>query len=196
MPESSPDQRFRQRATRPATRLRHTLTLLALAVSGLAAPACTSARTPSGAPGTATVTRLIDGDTLVLRVGGRDERVRLIGIDTPETKDLRRPVQCYGKEASALLAALLPPGTAVRVERDAEARDRYGRLLLYVWRADDGLFVNLRLARGGAADQLRIPPNTAHASDIARAVGEARAAQRGLWGACGGPGKPVADGGG
>jgi micrococcal nuclease len=162
-------------------------------------PACSPAPKAHGfaaARGTATVARLVDGDTLVLHIGDRDERVRLIGIDTPETKDPRKPVQCYGKEASAQLAALVPPGTAVRVERDAEARDRYGRLLLYVWRVDDGLFVNLRLAQDGAAVQLSIPPNTAHAADFARAVGEARQARRGLWGTCGGPGKPAGDGGG
>ena len=76
---------------------------------------------------------------------GRDERVRLIGIDTPETVDPRKPVQCFGKEASDHTKALLPAGTAVRLERDAEARDRYDRLLAYVYRASDGLFVNLEL---------------------------------------------------
>lgn len=194
MPTTSLRPLSANRSRCSTSRLRRALPLLL--VLGLAAPACSAAPKSTGAPGTATVTRLVDGDTLVLRVGGRDERVRLIGIDTPETKDPRKPVQCYGKEASALLAALLPPGTAVRVERDAEARDRYGRLLLYVWRSNDDLFVNLRLAQDGAAVQLRIPPNTAHAHDIAQAVSEARHSQRGLWGSCGGPGKPVADGGG
>jgi micrococcal nuclease len=125
----------------------------------------------------------VDGDTIDVDIGGHEERVRLIGIDTPETKDEDAPVQCYGPEASALTELLLPPGTAVRLERDVEARDDYGRLLAYVHRAD-GLFVNLELARQGAATVLSIRPNTAYAEVIARSVDEARRAGRGLWGAC------------
>src|SRR4051812_19756968 len=79
----------------------------------------------------ARVTRVVDGDTLVVAVDGHDEKVRLIGIDTPETVDPRKPVQCFGKEASRRMSELLPPGSEVRLERDAELRDRYGRLLAY-----------------------------------------------------------------
>jgi micrococcal nuclease len=131
----------------------------------------------------AVVDHVVDGDTIDVRIAGRRERVRLIGINTPETKDPRKPVECYGPEASALTTMLLPPGTAVRLERDAEARDDYGRLLAYV-RRRDGLFVNLELARQGAAEVLSIRPNTAYADLIATAVAEARRARRGLWGAC------------
>src|SRR3954451_24306016 len=77
----------------------------------------------------ATIVRVIDGDTVDVTIGGRDEHVRLIGIDTPETKKPNTPIQCYGPEASAFTEELLPPGTPVRVERDVEARDDYGRLL-------------------------------------------------------------------
>jgi micrococcal nuclease len=145
---------------------------------------CRSTGPPSGdRPGDAVVERVVDGDTIDVDIDGHEERVRLIGIDTPETKDEDAPVQCYGPEASALTELLLPPGTAVRLERDVEARDDYGRLLAYVHRAD-GLFVNLELARQGAATVLSIRPNTAYAEVIARAVDEARRAGRGLWGAC------------
>lgn len=157
----------------------------------LLAPACsrgsggTTTATSRPVEGQATVTRVVDGDTIVVDVGGRTEKVRLIGIDTPETKDPRKPVQCYGKEASERTEALLPKGTAVRLERDVELRDRYGRLLAYVFRWRDGLFVNLELARGGYAQVLTIPPNVANADKFVAAVADARRAGRGLWRACG-----------
>jgi micrococcal nuclease len=132
------------------------------------------------------VVKVVDGDTIEVSVGGGSERVRLIGIDTPETKDPRTPVECYGVEASARTAELLAPGTEVRLVRDVEERDRYDRLLAYVYRVPDELFVNLSLARDGFADQLVIPPNVAHTDDIRAAVDEARRQQRGLWPACGG----------
>ena len=147
--------------------------------------------TASGPPGTATVMHDIDGDTIDVRLGGRTERVRLLGIDTPETKDPRRPVQCFGKEASDHTAELLPKGTVVRLERDVEARDRYGRLLAYVFRAGDGLFVNLDLVSGGFASVYTFPPNVAHADELRAAAARARTAGAGLWGRCGGPGKPA-----
>jgi micrococcal nuclease len=140
---------------------------------------------------TPTVDEVIDGDTIVVSLRGHHEKVRLLGIDTPETKDPRKPVQCFGKEASDRTKALLPGGTAVRLVRDVEERDRYDRLLAYVYRADDGLFVNLELARGGYADVLTYPPNVAHTTELQGAVADARREQRGLWQACGGPGRPA-----
>ena len=100
--------------------------------------------------------------------------MRLIGIDTPETKDPDEPVQCFGPAATEATEALLPRGTPVRLERDAEPRDQYGRLLAYVYRTD-GMFVNLELAEQGLADVLSIAPNTAHAGDLRAAVDRARA---------------------
>jgi micrococcal nuclease len=138
-------------------------------------------------PANAIVERVVDGDTIAVRLGGGQSTVRLIGVDTPETVDRRRPVQCYGHEASAHTADLLPTGTPVYLVLDAEARDDYGRVLAYVYRAADGAFVNLDLAAGGFAAALRIEPNTAFSADIASAVAGARAAGRGLWGTCGGP---------
>ncbi|MFZ4518676.1 MAG: thermonuclease family protein [Microthrixaceae bacterium] len=131
-----------------------------------------------------TVRRVVDGDTLVVDLDGEEERVRLIGVDTPESVKPNSPVECFGKEASKHTAELVPPGTRVRVELDVEPRDRYRRLLGYVYRADDGLFVNLALARDGFANQLTIPPNVAHEPEFRAAVREARAAGAGLWSAC------------
>ncbi len=141
--------------------------------------------------GTATVEWVIDGDTVDLVIDGVDERVRLIGIDTPESVSRNDPVQCFGSEASAALTGLLPPGTLVRIERDEEARDRFGRLLLYVFRAEDGLFVNRYLLDQGFADTLFFEPNTTYEVEFTRARNVARDANLGLWGSCDGPDQPV-----
>ena len=147
---------------------------------------CRAAPSGGGAPGVATVVRVIDGDTVIVDVGGREESIRLIGIDTPESVDPNRPVECNGPEASHHLDELLPAGTEVRLERDEEARDRYGRLLAYVFRTADGLFVNLQIATVGDAEVLSIPPNTAYAPELGAAVADARRSGRGMWGACDG----------
>lgn len=135
-------------------------------------------------PSNATVVRVVDGDTLVADLSGREERVRLIGIDAPESVIPDTPPECFGPEAGARLAELLPPGTPVLIERDAEARDRFDRLLGYVHRSDDGLFVNLAMVEEGFADTLRIAPNTTHAAAFSAAAEAARDEARGLWGAC------------
>jgi micrococcal nuclease len=132
----------------------------------------------------AVVTSVIDGDTIVVRTGSRRETVRLIGVDTPETKHPDRPVECGGPEASARTAGLLPRGTPVRLVRDDEARDVHGRLLAYVWRDADGLFVNLDLVASGHARPLPYPPNTSHAALFAAAARQAETAGLGLWAAC------------
>jgi micrococcal nuclease len=132
----------------------------------------------------AVVERVVDGDTLIVTFDGDRERLRLIGIDTPESVKPDTPVECYGHEASARTADLLPPGTRLHVERDVEPRDDYGRLLGYVYRADDGLFVNDDLVRRGYARTLRIAPNVAHASLFAASADAARGEGLGLWGAC------------
>jgi micrococcal nuclease len=140
----------------------------------------------------ASVAAVIDGDTIVAHVGGRTERVRLIGIDTPETVDPQRPVMCFGKEASDRTKRLLPAGTPIELVRDTEPRDAYDRLLAYVYRATDGLFVNLSLAQDGFAATLAIAPNLAHAADFQQAVATAQRGRVGLWGACQRFGQPVA----
>ena len=135
--------------------------------------------------------RVVDGDTLDVDLNGAKVRVRLLGIDTPETVDENRPVQCYGSEATAQLAQLLPKGAAVRLERDQEARDRFGRLLVYLYRVDDGLFVNAALIEGGYATTLSIAPNTMRAREFDTLRLQAQRDKRGLWGACSSFGSPV-----
>lgn len=139
----------------------------------------------------ATAERVIDGDTILVRIGGRTESVRLIGIDAPESVAPTRPVQCFGEEASLYLARLLPAGAPITLVRDVEARDRYDRLLGYVVRSRDGLFVNLELVASGHAAILSFPPNDHYADAFARAQYEAVSGGRGLWSACGGPDVPV-----
>ena len=150
---------------------------------------------PAGHPaaGRATVVRVVDGDTVVVRIGDREEPVRLIGIDTPESVARDRPNECYGAEASQRLAELLPPGTEVDLTRDVEPRDVYDRLLAYVQRTSDGLFVNAAQVVEGAAIARDFPPNTTHRGDLERAERAARAASLGLWAACGGADVPLAD---
>ncbi len=159
------------------------LVLLAGCAGGAHEPAATVAPAtgilPSGLD--VVVAKVVDGDTI--EVAGGD-RVRLIGVDTPETKDPNRPVGCFGKEASRFTATLIPVGTEVRLVGDAEQRDRYGRLLAYVYRRADGLFVNAELLRRGFAQLLTIPPNIAHTDEFASIAQEARSGSQGLWGAC------------
>lgn len=135
------------------------------------------------APYSATVVEVVDGDTVVIDFGGREEAVRLIGIDTPETVHPDRPVECFGPEASAFAAELLPLGTEVEVTRDVVDRDDYGRLLGYIHRSD-GLFVNEELVRQGFAVPLRIGPNTTHSSVFVAAAKAAETDDLGLWAAC------------
>jgi micrococcal nuclease len=145
-------------------------------------PAGRAGEAPSGA---AKVTRVVDGDTIAVSIAGKTEKVRLIGIDTPESVKPGTPVQCFALEASDHTKHLLPAGTSVRLERDVDGRDQYGRLLAYDYRQQDGLFVNLALVRDGFAVQDTIPPNVAHVDDFTRAAAGARQAGRGLWSRCG-----------
>lgn len=135
-----------------------------------------------GDGGRAVVASITDGDTFRTTDG---QRVRLIGVDTPEVDE----DECYADEATAALAELIPPGTAVRLELDVDPVDRYDRTLAYVHRVDDDLDVGLELARDGFAVQLTVPPNVAREPLIRAAVASAREAGAGLWG-------PACDGGG
>ncbi len=172
--------------------MRRGATLILLVV----AAACTNAShraTGSTAPVTtmsleanATLVYISDGDTIGVDVDGTEERVRLIGIDTPETKKPDTPVQCFGPEATAYTTSLLPKGTRLHLERDVEARDPYGRLLAYVYRVDDGMFINLQIISQGYARPLTIPPNVAHADEFVAAARSAEAGNVGLWAGCSG----------
>ncbi len=142
--------------------------------------------------GSATLIDVVDGDTIVVRFPtGEEEPIRLLGVDTPETVDPTRPVQCFGRQASNALAAMLPTGTPLRLERDVEARDRYGRLLSYVYREHDDLFINEALLRAGFADVSIYEPNNAYRNELTAAATSARTRAAGLWGACGGPDTPL-----
>jgi micrococcal nuclease len=127
---------------------------------------------------------VVDGDTIDVAIGGHRERVRLIGIDTPETKKPDTPVQCYGPEATTFTTSLLPANAPIHLERDVVGRDDYGRLLAYVYLATDGTFVNLTIIRQGFARPLTIAPNSAHADEFVAAAHTAEADHIGLWAAC------------
>lgn len=139
----------------------------------------------------ATVDRVVDGDTIVADINGTRERVRLLGIDTPESVAETRPDQCYGVEASDYLKALLPKGTEITLIRDKEVRDQYDRLLAYVIRSDDQLFVNLDLLLQGYAGVLIYSPNDYYEALFTEAENTAISGDVGLWGVCGGPDVPL-----
>jgi micrococcal nuclease len=150
--------------------------LLAVALSVLA-PA---------AAGAQIVERVVDGDTIVVRGVGR---VRLIGVDTPETVHPSRPVEFFGREASAFAKRLLQ-GQRVRLEYDREPTDRYGRTLAYVHLAD-GTFVNAEIIRRGYGHAYTRFPFR-HLDRFRQLEREAREAGRGLWGRAGAPARPAA----
>ncbi|MBI3314648.1 MAG: thermonuclease family protein [Candidatus Omnitrophica bacterium] len=142
-----------------------------------------------GGVGRHRVTYVYDGDTIKLDNG---ERVRLVGIDAPEAHDndkLLRDVRrrhsdgrtqlAMGREAATFARSLLA-GQQVRLEFDVEERDKYGRLLAYLY-LPDGTFVNEKIIRQGYAYPLTIPPNVRHAREFKRWFEEARKAKRGLW---------------
>lgn len=152
------------------------------------APGCTGDGS-AATDGFATVIQVVDGDTIDVEIGGREERIRLIGIDTPETKQPNAPIECWGPQASAFTASLLPMGTEVRIERDIVGRDDYGRVLGYVHLAragdaDTDTFVNMEIVEQGFARPLTIEPNSTFAREFAAAAGRAERADLGMWGAC------------
>ncbi len=152
--------------------------------SATPAPREPAPREPSALEPNGVVERVVDGDTIVVDFDGTSESLRLIGIDTPETVKPNSPVECFGPEASAFAKTLLPAGTRVQVVRDVEARDAYDRLLGYVYRAEDGLFVNLEIIGRGYATLLTFPPNVAHVDDFRAAAETARVGNLGLWAGC------------
>ena len=128
------------------------------------------------------VVQVLDGDTVVVQRDGGPETIRLLGVDTPETHHPRKPVQCYGPEASAYTASRLF-GQVVRLEDDVERHDIYGRRLAYVYL--DGENFERELLQKGYARLLVIEPNHAHARAMLDDELNARARRVGLWGACG-----------
>ena len=162
--------------------------LLLLAVSLVALGLAWSSRSGGSdeAPGatlTGRVVRVVDGDTIRVALAGRVERVRYVGIDTPESVKPGTPVECYAHRAASENARLVAR-RRVRLVLDVEPRDRFGRLLAYVYRSDDGRFVNAALVRGGFARTLTIPPNVRFAARFRALAAQARQEHRGLWSAC------------
>ena len=141
----------------------------------------------------AMILRIVDGDTFEIRFDGRKEKVRLIGIDTPESrenekaekdasrtgKDLATIVQ-EGHEAAAFVGTLVTIGTRVRVEQDVQPRDRYGRLLAYLF-FEDGRMINEEIIKAGYASPMTYPPNVKYQELFLSAYRFAKVNKKGLW---------------
>lgn len=125
------------------------------------------------------VTRVVDGDTIEIETG---QKVRYIGVNTPESVDPRKSVECFGKEASEKNKEFVL-NKKVRLEKDVSEADRYGRLLRYVY-LEDGTFVNLELIKQGYASAMTVPPDVARQSEFLNAQQQARESKIGLWSAC------------
>lgn len=128
------------------------------------------------------VTRVVDGDTIRVMREGREERIRLIGIDAPEVDWYGGQAECFGDQAGRFLRRLLA-GERVLLEADREPTDRYGRTLAYVY-LEEGLQVNLLLVHEGYAEVTIFPPNDRYEEDLRAAEAEAQEEGRGLWSAC------------
>jgi len=127
------------------------------------------------------VVSVVDGDTIKININGITETLRLIGMDTPETVDPRKPVQCFGKEASNKAKELLS-GKKVRIEKDPTQgdRDKYDRLLAYVWR-EDGLFYNEYMIKQGYAHEYTYDSPYKYQTQFKAGQTYARENQLGLW---------------
>lgn len=138
---------------------------------------CTVAEEPPAATsaGDVALVRVVDGDTLDVRINGTEETVRLIGVDAPERGE------CYSDEATEALSELVA-GADIELTVDTSARDRHGRLLRYV--LADGQHVNAELVLRGAAVARDYPPDTARSDELQDAESAAREAGRGLWSVC------------
>lgn len=158
-------------------RKRHGMLAIILSISFIILTACSAGNQPSPNGETSvTVKRVVDGDTFESTDG---KKVRMIGIDTPETVKPNHPVEPYGKEASQFAKQLLE-GKTVTLRFDVEPYDKYNRLLAYVY-LPEGTFVNDKLVREGYARIMTIPPNVAFADQFLAAEREAREHRRGLW---------------
>jgi micrococcal nuclease len=143
----------------------------------------------------AQVVRVVDGDTLIVAIQDTQARLRLIGMDTPETVHPTKPVQCFGAEATARTQTILNSYTnRVWLEKDVSETDRYGRLLRYVWLGPtpDSPMLNEQLVAEGYAQVSTFPPDVKYQDRFLVAQRAARAANLGLWGRCGGFGLPLA----
>jgi len=158
------------------------LLVLTLAVASnrftLTTPASAQARESAPSTLEGHVVRIVDGDTVHVRLGDRGEKVRYIGVNTPEVHHPRKGEQPGGREAMAVNRRLAE-GKTVRLELDVQLRDRYGRLLAYVWVGET--MVNAELVRLGYAQVMTVPPNVRHQDLFLQLQRDARQAGRGLW---------------
>jgi micrococcal nuclease len=145
--------------------------ILAAAFLALAVPVV--AATLEGA-----VVRVVDGDTIHVKIGDRVETVRYIGVNTPEVHHPRRGEEPGGRQATAVNRQLVA-GKQVRLELDVQERDRYRRMLAYVWIGE--VMINAELVRLGYAQVMTIPPNVRHQALFVKLQRDARDARRGLW---------------
>jgi micrococcal nuclease len=151
---------------------------------GLLTAACAGGAMPSSDRAvklTVPVTHVVDGDTIRVALGGRAERVRLIGLDAPEIAHAPQPAECFGPAAFRFTRRSLD-GRSVAIEFDVERRDRFGRLLAYVFHR--GRLFNGTLVSRGFAVERAYPPNLARQVVLREAEEEARRNRRGLWEAC------------
>lgn len=156
----------------------------AAVATALALSACTSNSSQqhsstNGATNEATVIRVIDGDTFVAATGAGEKTIRLLNVDTPETKDPNAPVECLGPEATAALEHLLPVGSVVRLELDVEPTDQYGRTLAGVFNST-GTLINAEVARQGLGVPMLIEPNSKFYPAVEEAFEEAQTRAVGL----------------
>ena len=151
----------------------------ALVVAGLVVGGGVSVAAANRTDATATVTKVVDGDTIDVRYGGEEHRVRLLNIDTPESVDPNSPVECLGPEASDWLEQRLPVGTQVRLEHDQERLDKYDRELAAVFVGDE--LVNAEIARAGLGVAMSVAPNVKYLAQVQAAQSEAEQAERGLY---------------
>lgn len=161
---------------------RRLATVIATMLSvGLVATGCTTAPEPEPetAGAQATVVRIIDGDTFVADVSGSEETIRLLNIDTPETKHPDKPVQCLGAEATDYLKSVLAPGDGINLEYDVERLDRYGRTLAGVYKNDS--LVNADIAAAGLGVAVLFPPNERFYDEVKAAEAAAQKAGEGLF---------------
>jgi micrococcal nuclease len=136
---------------------------------------------PADALVAATVTRVVDGDTIHVNLDGVDTTIRLIGIDTPERAGPYTHEECFGREASAYTERALD-GREIQLEFDVDRTDRYDRTLAYVWL--DGALFDRRIVADGYAVVATFPPNVKYADRFIAAERSARAGGLGLWGSC------------
>ena len=163
--------------------VRSLIVAIAVALMGmvLAIPAQAYPAMPPGVEGPFTVTKVVDGDTIWVDNNGKRQKIRMIGLDTPESVDPRKPVQCFALEASAQAKTILG-GQSVYLETDPsqDAVDKYGRTLAYVW-TESGRLFNLDMIADGYAHEYTYDLPYRYQPDFRAAERDARTQERGLW---------------